>query len=228
LFGSHKKDGKKTEIVLAITPRIVGSARLHDAREVEYWSGTESALRSSLFNLKPLGSAAVSTTAAATPNARVPAPVRRDVAPAPQSAPAAGAVVLSWQGPTQAKPGETISLTLNAQSAEALSRLDLLVSFNPAVLRALDVAEGAFLRQGGQQSTLVKTIDQAGGQILVDISGMGSDGVSGTGGVVTLSFEAIAEYSQTQITLGRVAPSAPGGRELTATVPAPHVIAVTP
>src|SRR5574340_152185 len=40
LFSSHKKDGKKTEIVLAITPRIVGSARLHDAGEVEYWSGT--------------------------------------------------------------------------------------------------------------------------------------------------------------------------------------------
>jgi general secretion pathway protein D len=230
LFSSHKDDNSKTEIVLSITPRIVGSARLHDAREVEYWSGTEASLRSSLFNLKPLGSVAVSTTAAATPNAsaRAPAPARRDVAPAPQAAPAAGAVVLSWQGPTQAKPGDTISLTLNAQSAEALSRLDLLVSFDPAVLRALDVTEGDFLRQGGQPSTLVKTIDQAGGQILVDISGLGSDGASGTGSVVTLSFEAIAEHPQTQITLGRAAPSAPGGGELTATVPAPHAIAVTP
>jgi general secretion pathway protein D len=137
-------------------------------------------------------------------------------------------VVLSWQGPAQAKPGDTISLTLNAQSAEALSRLDLLVSFDPAVLRAVDVTEGGFLRQGDQQSALVKTIDQASGQILVDVSGMGADGVSGTGSVATLVFEAIAEHPQTLIAVGRAAPSSPGGGALVVTLPQPHVITVAP
>jgi general secretion pathway protein D len=230
LFSSHKDDNTKTEIVLSITPRIVGSARLQEAREVEYWSGTESGLRDSLFNMKPLGSVAVSTTATAAPVARVrpPSPARRDVPPAPQGAPATERVVLTWQGPSQVKPGETVSLTLNAQSAEALSRLDLLVSFDPTVLRAVDVTEGGFLRQGDQQSALVKTIDQAGGQILVDVSGMGGDGASGTGSVATLVFEAIAEHPQTQIAVGRAAPSSPGGEALAVTLPQPHVITVAP
>lgn len=230
LFSSHKDDNTKTEIVLSITPRIVGSARLQEAREVEYWSGTESGLRDSLFNMKPLGSVALSTTAAAAPvaRARPPSQARKDVPPAPQGAPATDGVVLTWQGPSQVKPGETVSLTLNAQSAEALSRLDLLVSFDPAVLRAVDVTEGSFLRQGDQQSALVKTIDQAGGQILVDVSGMGAAGASGTGSVATLVFEAIAEHPQTQIAVGRAAPSRPGGGALAVSLPQPHVITVAP
>lgn len=230
LFSSHKDDNTKTEIVLSITPRIVGSARLQEAREIEYWSGTESGLRDSLFNMKPLGSVALSTTAAAAPvaRARPSSQARRDVPPAPQGVPATVGVVLAWQGPSQVKPGETVSLTLNAQSAEALSRLDLLVSFDPAVLRAVDVTEGGFLRQADQQSALVKTIDQAGGQILVDVSGMGADGVSGTGSVATLVFEAIAEHPQTQIAVGRAAPSSPGGGALAVTLPQPHLITVAP
>lgn len=230
LFSSHKDDNTKTEIVLSITPRIVGSARHQEAREIEYWSGTETGLRDSLFNMKPLGSVALSTTAAAAPvaRARPPAQTRRDVPPAPQGVPATVGVVLAWQGPSQVKPGETVSLTLNAQSAEALSRLDLLVSFDPTVLRAVDVTEGGFLRQGDQQSALVKTIDQASGQILVDVSGMGADGASGTGSVATLVFEAIAEHPQTQIAVGRATPSSPGGGGLAVTLPQPHVITVAP
>lgn len=230
LFSSHKDDNTKTEIVLSITPRIVGSARLQEAREVEYWSGTESGLRDSLFNMKPLGSVALSTAAAAAPvaRARPPSQARRDVPPAPQGAPATDGVALTWQGPSQVKPGETVSLTLNAQSAEVLSRLDLLVSFDPAVLRAVDVTEGGFLKQGDQQSALVKTIDQAGGQILVDVSGMGADGASGTGSIATLVFEAIAEHPQTQIAVGRAAPSRPGGGALAVSLPQPHVITVAP
>jgi general secretion pathway protein D len=228
LFSSHKNDGKKSEIVLAITPRIVGSARLPDANEVEYWSGTEASLRNSVFSMKPLGTVAVSTSAAATPVARTGPQARRDVQPAPQPAPATEAVVLSWQGPRQAKPGETISLTLNAQSAQAVSRMGLLVSYDPGVFKALDVTEGDFLKQNNTQTTFTKTIDQASGQIRVDLAGIGPDGTSGTGSVVTLAFEAIAAHPQSQIVVGRLVPGGPGGEELAVSLPAPHVITVTP
>ncbi|MCD6706886.1 MAG: type II and III secretion system protein [Thiobacillus sp.] len=230
LFSSHKDDNTKTEIVLSITPRIVGSARLREAREVEYWSGTESGLRDSLFNMKPLGSVAVSTAAAAAPvaRARPPSPARRDVPPAPQGAPATERVALTWQGPSQVKPGETVSLTLNAQSAQTLSRAGLLVSFDPGVLRAVDVTEGGFFKQNEMPSTFSKTIDQASGQILVDVSGTGPDGLSGTVSVVTLVFEAIAEHPQSQIVVGRMAPIGPGGEALAVTLPQPHLITVAP
>ena len=223
LFSSHKKDGTKTEIVLAITPRIVGSARLHDAAEVEYWSGTESALRSSLFGVKPLGTVALSTSASAAPAARAPVTAR---APAiPQPAPAA--VTLSWQGPAEARPGEAISLTLNATATRAVGGMSLLVSYDPKVFRAVDVSEGDFLRQNDAQTTFSRNIDEASGQIRVDLAGSG-DGVSGSGSVVNLAFEAIAARPQSQIAVGRLVPSGPDGEELAGRVPAPHVVSVAP
>jgi general secretion pathway protein D len=230
LFSSHKDDSKKTEIVLSITPRIVGSARLADASEVEYWAGTESSLRSNLLNMKPLGSVALSGMGASAQAARArsPAPVRKDAAATSQNAPAIAPLTLSWQGPTQAKTGEIISLTLNAQSAQALSSLGLLVSFDPSVLKAVDLEEGGFLKQNNMQSTLTKTIDQNSGQILLDVSGQGSEGVSGTGSVVTLIFEAIAAKPHSQISVGRIASTTPGGEVLASSLPEPHAIAVVP
>ncbi|MBW8307323.1 MAG: type II and III secretion system protein [Thiobacillus sp.] len=230
LFSSHKDDNSKTEIVLSITPRIVGSARLHDAREVEYWSGTEASLRSSLFNLKPLGSVAVSTTGTATPVARprTPVPARREVAPAPQSVPASGAVALIWQGPGQAKPGETIRLTLNAQSAQAMNGTELLLSYDPDVFMAIDVVEGGLFRQNDTPSTFSKTIDQTSGQILVEVSGTAPEGMSGTASIVTLVFEATAARPQSQIIVGRMTAVDPAGAELAVTLPQPHLITVAP
>jgi general secretion pathway protein D len=136
--------------------------------------------------------------------------------------------MLSWQGPGQVKPGETITLTLNAQSVQAVSRMGLLVSFDPAVFKALDATEGDFLKQGNAQTTFSKTIDQASGQIRVDLAGIGPDGASGTGSIVTLAFEAVAANPQSQIVVGRLVPSGPGGEELAASVPAPHVVTVAP
>jgi hypothetical protein len=78
------------------------------------------------------------------------------------------------------------------------------------------------------QSTLNKTIDQASGQIFLDISGSGPEGASGTNSLVTLIFEAIAANPQSQIVVGRLVPSGAGGAVLTATPPDPHVIAVVP
>ena len=230
LFSSHKDDGVKTEIVLSITPRVVGSARLPDVSEVEYWAGTESIVRNGLLNLKPMGSVAVATSASATPLARsIPMGVqRRDVPPGPQLPASANPVTLSWQGPAQVKSGETVTLTLNVQSLQSVSSLGLLVSFDPGVFKAIDAVEGGFLKQDGMQSTLNKTIDQAGGQILLDVSGGGSDGASGAGSLVTLVFEALAANPKSQIVVGRLAPSDPAGEALTATLPAPHDIAVVP
>ncbi len=230
LFSSHKNDGSKTEIVLSITPRIVGSVRLPNASEVEYWAGTESSVRNGLLNMKPLGSVAVTSSASAMPSPR-PRPMaapRREAAAGPQLPAAISPVTLSWQGPAQVKLGETVRLALNIQSPQPVNGLGLLVSFDPAVFKAVGVENGGFIPQEDAQADLKKTIDQPGGQILLDMSGKGSDGVSGSGGLVTLIFEAIAANPQSQIVVGRLVPSGPGGEALTATPPDPHVIAVMP
>lgn len=228
LFSSHKKDGSKTEIVLSITPHIVGSARLQDAREVEYWSGTEASLRSAPIGMQPLGKVALTSTGAATPvpRTRTAGPTRREVIPQPQTPAAPAGVTLGWQGPRQMKVGETAGVTLNVQAAQPLQGAELLVSYDPSVFKALDVSEGGFFRQGGVQPTFVKTIDQTSGQILVELSGGEGAFSSGSASLVTLKFQATAEHPQSQIVVGHLAPAGPGGEDVAASLPEPHVITV--
>lgn len=97
LFSNHATNDTKTEIILSITPHIVGKARATDAREMEYWSGTEETLHDSLLTLKPVNpikvpAAAVSRMRPPTAvPALVPAPIQAPAqaqAPAPMPAPA--------------------------------------------------------------------------------------------------------------------------------------------
>ena len=69
--------------------------------------------------------------------------------------------------------GDKISLTLNTSSSQGVGSMGFLVGFDPAILKAVDVVEGDFLKRGNLPSNFTKTIDQASGQILVDLSGMG-------------------------------------------------------
>ena len=140
----------------------------------------------------------------------------------------ASPVTLSWQGPTQVRSGDKLNLVLNVNSAQPMNQLDLLVSFDPDVFKAVDVIDGGFLRQGNTPSILTKNIDQSSGQIQLDVSATGPDGASGTGNLVTLVLEAIAPNPDSQIVVGRLAPSGPGGEALPATAPNPHVIKVMP
>lgn len=223
LFSEHSGDTKKTEIILSITPHIIGNGRARDAREVEYWAGTESNPRSNPLVLRPLGTVMVTSSnsaAAGAPAARQPR--------TPAAAPVAQPVVLAWQGPNQAKVGDKISLTLNTQATQGVNSLGFLVSFDPSILKAVDVAEGDFLKRNDIPSNFIHTIDQAGGQILVDLSGTSANGATGAGSVVTLVFEVTGTATQSQIAVSQIAPAGNGGEMLPFTAPEPHFLVASP
>ncbi|HZW24344.1 MAG TPA: secretin N-terminal domain-containing protein [Gallionella sp.] len=237
LFSSHRDNGSKTEIVLSITPRVVGNHRYPDAREVEYWSGTESNLRSDLLNMKPTSAVMVGPAGAASPAIPAVRPQPAAVNPAAVNPAAAGSPVaagnpvasaqpqaFSWQGPSQAKVGDRISLTLNAPAQQGASGLGFLVGFDPTVLKAADVTEGNWLKRGDVPPVFSKSIDQASGQIRVDMKGT-SAGDSGS--VVTLMFEVTAPTAQSPVMVSGVNLSGSGGETLALAAPAPHFIAVT-
>jgi general secretion pathway protein D len=210
LFSSHKDDGKKTEIVLSITPHMVGSAHLPDADEMEYWAGTESTVRSGLVGGKPLGSVTLGTAAAPASPALQPRTLLPAInSPAPLTAINAAPMALSWQGPTQAKVGDIINVTLNAQTAQALNGLDVQLRFDPAVFKMLDVSEGSFLKQKNIQSGFDKTIDAASGQVQLNLNG--AEGVSGSGSIATLVLQVLAARAPAQISLSQVTPTGSGG-----------------
>jgi general secretion pathway protein D len=194
---------------------------------VEYWSGTEASLRSKPLVMKPLG--VVALNSAGNASVAMPGVLARPAAasePAPvpvQSAVAVQPQMFSWQGPNQAKVGDKVSVTLNTQSPQGANSLGFLVGFDPAVLKATEVVEGDFMRQDGSPSNFTRTIDQASGQILVEMKG---EAAGGEGSVVTLIFEVTAATPQSPVTVSSVNLSGTGGA-LAFTAPAPHFIAVT-
>jgi general secretion pathway protein D len=221
LFSSHKDDGNKTEIVLSITPHLVGNSRLPDARELEYWSGTEATLRSSPLVMKPLG--AVSLDPAGKTAVQQPLPVGPASVPLPP--PSVMPLVFSWQGPNQAKVGDKISLRFNTRTEQGVNTLGFLVGFDPAVLKATDISEGSFMRQDSQPTNFTRTIDQASGQILIDLKGSVA---GGEGSVVEITFEVTAASPQSPVTVSRIDLAGSDGASLPFTPPAPHFIAVSP
>ena len=214
LFSSQGDDTKKTEIVLSITPHIVGSPRLPNMNEVEYWAGTETSLRSAYQGLRPLGKIAMSAPNSAAAFAAAPKPV---VGIQP--------LVLSWQGPNQAKVGDKVSITLNTASGQGVSALDLQLHYDPKVLKPFNVVEGDLLKRGDPQSSFSKTIDAENGQITVDMSGNALS-ADGPARVVTLGFDVIGANPQANVAVSRMTLSGGGREALSFPAPEPHLISV--
>jgi general secretion pathway protein D len=133
----------------------------------------------------------------------------------------------TWLGPVQAKVGNKFAVTLNTRTGDAVRNLNLVVSYDPALLKAVDASEGTFLRQGGGGSNFTRDIDQSGGQITVEAASGGEQGAKGGGTVTTINFEVLAA-GQSEISLARVAPSGPGGESVNFVPPAVYNVTLLP
>lgn len=127
LFANDNGQKSKTEIILSITPHIVGNKKVLDAREMEYWSGTDSQLRSDQLVLKSYGEVSLtgeghSHTDVSQPEASsapaVAAPAEN--APAAPSSSSAGPVAPGAALPA-AKPGVSQAVSGAAAAATLAS-----------------------------------------------------------------------------------------------------------
>lgn len=200
LFSSRRDDGRKTEIILSITPHVVGNVRLPEASEIEFWTGTEASLNSKSISLKTIGEDSFITTnnmglgrtpprpqpqvqpqpkAPVQPQAQqqsqpqaqpVPLAVPVKAVSASASVDAGASLAMTWLGPAQAKVGSKLNLTLNGQSPSGIGTVSLLVNYDPSSLKFNDVLAGGFWKQTGSTPLVTKTVDPVSGQVLVDIT----------------------------------------------------------
>lgn len=222
LFSSRKNDKRKTEIVLSMTPHVVGSRRSADARSTEFWAGTEAAPRNGNMMARSFGQVSTSATAGRT-NPHTALVGGQPSAPPAPAVPAAQPVVLTLQGPSQAKVGEKVNVTVSAQSVQALKSLALTLEFDPAVLRPVDVSQGNFVSQGGAPSQFTRNPGAGNGQISIGLGNAGTAGSSGAGSVVSATFEVIAA-GQTQIKAGSATVTDASGQALPVNVAPPLML----
>jgi general secretion pathway protein D len=255
LFSNDNGSKAKNEIILSITPHIVGNAKLPDAREMEYWSGTESALKSTQLTLKPLGVVSLTNsgmTRTEIPSSPMPTlnksqtnqpqldkpqpdktleekPVAdkaladKTTAIKPKEAAMSSAMSLSWQGPSQGKIGDKLSIALNTQSTQGVKSLGFNIEFDPSVLKAIDVVEGDAMKRNNSSSTFTKKIDQEAGEVAVDLVGKGA---GGAGKLFTLTFEVISTTQESIVSLSSLSAMGENGESITLQSPEPHVISV--
>lgn len=111
LFGSQRDDGRKTEIVLSVTPRVVRNPQIYDVDSLEYWSGTEAGLRNGTISLKGAGTSGVmgaqASTAAPAPQAVAPQPSVQPPAAPPSAAGPRGPGLLAGFPSRAQSPGES-------------------------------------------------------------------------------------------------------------------------
>ena len=131
LFANDNGQKSKTEIILSITPHIVGNKKIPDAREMEYWSGTDSQLRSDQLVLKSYGEVSLTGVGHSHTNASQPEAASAPVAAAPaENAPAApssssaspaAVPALSGAAAPAAKPGVSQAVSGTAAAATLAS-----------------------------------------------------------------------------------------------------------
>jgi len=234
LFSSHRNDAKKTEIILSITPRLVGKTRVQDAKSMEFWTGTESNLRDEPIGLRKLGTVSVASAGnlASARTTALPAAPRPGVRPAPaapQRAPAAvRPMTFDWRGPAQARVGDRFTLTLSAQAGEPVRNIELMLGFDSSTLKAVDAVEGTFMKQKDIPSTFSKDIFQSSGQIAIELAGSGEKGATGAGSVAAITFEVIAESAHSEISVTRATPSGASGESLPLTEPEAYAMVLSP
>ena len=101
--------------------------------------------------------------------------------------------------------GDTFTLDLSARNVIDLAGWQFDVAFDPAVIKAVEVNEGDFLKTGGGSTFFQKgTIDNATGKITKLSSALLSGGgVTGTGTLLSIKFSAKAD-GETQLKLQNV------------------------
>jgi general secretion pathway protein D len=202
LFSSQKDDYQRTELVLAITPRIVRPAARADISQAELWVGSESSTR---LRQPPAATPRSNTASTATANVSANTPTGNQAPatvataalgspnlPSPVKPTTSGPTRLQWQAPSEVKVGEGFAVNVNVSSGAALRGLPLEIAYPGNLLEVIAISEGSFLKQGDGATSFVQANNQATGRLNIGLLRNDSTGASGEGNVVQIQFKAKA------------------------------------
>lgn len=203
LFSDHQDSSNRTELVLAITPRILRNIRKPEAQDSEVWVGTEAAPK-----LRPYGGLRPDLSApAATPpanpaaggaaSASAPAASAKPAAAATPETPAADAqqppsLALAWVAPSTARVGEVFDVQIALNTNIAIRGLPIEVAADASKLQLVEAREGEFFNQAGAATTFTHGALDAGGKLNMGVIRNQATGAAGQGVVFRLKFKALA------------------------------------
>jgi general secretion pathway protein D len=224
LFSSQQNTRNKTEIVLSITPRLVRNIARPVAMAGEFWSGTESTLRTKPLTLQPVLPKEI---AAQSPLGGV-ATKEENISNRP-AAPreSAKSISLDWQGPHQVKVGDTIKLELKLKADGGVRSLPFQAAFDTTAFQVVQIEEGGFFKQDNGATSFSSNVDAVGGKLFVSVIRSNVEGVSGEGAVAVVTLRALAAKPQTTIKMLAASPVVQSDKPPAIILPPPHEVAIS-
>jgi general secretion pathway protein D len=217
LLTNTESSNRKSELVLAITPRLVRGVTVPENGLASFASGKEDdpALGRSLasFDQEPLFDGPKPPPPApapqgATPPAVTPQPVPQPeaqpevqpelqseaspAADAAQPAPAAGQKVMLQVGaPPSVASGEQFTLEVKLGPVNDLVKAPFVLGYDPLLVEFVAVNEGEFLKRDGVPTVFGNSVSPAAGSVTVNLGREeGRAGISGEGTLASLLFRA--------------------------------------
>lgn len=184
LFSSQKDDVQRTELVLAITPRILRPAPNPELIQSELWVGTEQSTRLRTHPALRIGDGdsngprpSAQGKAGAAPANQVEGSARPDEMAKRSSQ----RVQATWKGPQEVLAGEVFTLRLQLDSGSPLRGAPAEFSFPTSAVEILDVTEGGYFKQDEGVTSFTHSINPQTGRVGVGILRNDSSGASGQG-----------------------------------------------
>ena len=195
LFKNTTRNTVRTDVVLAITPRIVRGLEMPGADEQSFWSGTEET-----YSVKPLfdPGRGLDTSGTTFPSATPPPPVAA-LPPGPPVAPPAATMpstpappmiaLLSVQ-PTDGivLRGKETRVDMVVSNANALMESIVTLRYDPNVLEFRQALDGEFLKREGAAASMVVDSNPIAGTVTVQVTRLEGKGVTGGGVLATFAF----------------------------------------
>jgi general secretion pathway protein D len=209
LFSNEQKNRIDNELVFMLVPHIVRAQEISASNTKPIDVGTANVIQLHRPSILPestqvINSPGVSSRGGAPQNAPtqgmpqaqqpggqpgVPQSQDQSPAPAPQ-----GSAIVSFDPANLSQAiGSTFTVNVSVAGAQNVNSVPLQITYNPSVLQLLNVSNGPLLEQDGQPVALVHRDDALAGILQLTASRPpGAAGVSGTGSVFTLTFQAKA------------------------------------
>lgn len=195
LFKNTTRNTVRTDVILAITPRIVRGLEMPGADEQSFWSGTEES-----YSVKPLfdPGRGLDTSGTTFPSATPPPPVAA-LPPGPPVAPPAATMPSTTAPPMTAllsvQPtdgivlrGKETRVDMVVSNANALMESIVTLRYDPNVLEFRQALDGEFLKRDGAASMVVDS-NPIAGTVTVQVTRLEGKGVTGSGVLATFAFE---------------------------------------
>ncbi|RTL57721.1 MAG: general secretion pathway protein GspD [Rhodocyclaceae bacterium] len=227
LFSSQQDQRTKTEIVLSITPHLVRNIVRPDAMSGEFWSGTETNLRTKPLNLNPPAPKPSDASAGPAPATGADGVGGGNVDPSAPVGPAKN-ISLNWQGPKDVKQGDTVKLVLRLKTDGNIRSLPFQVGYDPAAFQVVEISEGGFFKQDGGTTNFSNNVDSASGKFFVSVTRTDVAGTSGEDAVATVTLRALVAKSPTELKLLNAAPIVQGEASPRVLLPPPYGVTINP